>query len=101
MTFAEMVKAEVLRAREHHRDIQTIHEGYAVLLEEVDEFWAEVKRRTPDHVAILTELTQIGAMAQRVAEDTGLVEHFGEVKRRMDALRPALHGVAEHPDDAE
>lgn len=67
--FAGLVKHELEKAREKHRPIAGIHEGYAVLLEEVDEFWERVKEQQPDPMEMLKELGQIGAMAQRVAED--------------------------------
>jgi NTP pyrophosphatase (non-canonical NTP hydrolase) len=70
-TFEELVKIEVEKARSKHKPINSVHEGYSVLLEEVDEFWEEVRKKTkerdPEHM--LEELTQIGAMAQRCAED--------------------------------
>lgn len=65
----QLVTTELRKARERHRNMRTLHEGYAVLLEEVDEFWDEVKKRNPDPNALLEELVQISAMAQRVAED--------------------------------
>ncbi len=74
MTFAQRVNAEVARARNKHAPVQTIHEGYAVLLEEVDEFWHEVKNSRPYNDALLSELVQVAAMAQRIAEDTGLID---------------------------
>ena len=76
MTFAELVREEVTKARSKHAPIHSLHEGYAVLLEEVDELWDEVKKRAAfrDQRNVLLELVQIGAMAQRVAEDTRLLE---------------------------
>lgn len=71
--FPELVATELARARTKHAPMGTIHEGYAVLLEEVDELWAEIKRRNPDRSDILGELVQVGAMCQRFAEDVGLV----------------------------
>lgn len=69
--FQKAVTEEIERARESHPPIQNIHEGYAVLLEEVDEFWDEVKKKTknrdPDH--LYKELVQVAAMAQRIVED--------------------------------
>ena len=73
--FTEMVAAELTKARAKHANQNSLHEGYAVLLEEVDEFWDEVKMQTesrsPDN--ILKELVQVAAMAQRTAEDCGLI----------------------------
>lgn len=75
--FAQMVRRELRHARAIHQGPQTcLHQGYAVLLEEVDELWDEVKkkRRGRDPAAILRELVQVAAMAQRTAEDLGLID---------------------------
>jgi hypothetical protein len=69
--FKKDVAEEVESARSKHPPIQSIHEGYAILLEEVDEFWAEVKKKTKerDPKKMYKELVQVGAMAQRIVED--------------------------------
>lgn len=69
--FDKLVKAELAAARKGHDPINSLHEGFAVLLEEVDEFKEHVwKRRSKrDPAKILAELVQVGAMAQRIAED--------------------------------
>lgn len=70
--FADAVEKELARAREKHPGKQnSAHEGYAVLLEEVDEVWELVKTQNPMSYssAFLRELIQVGAMAQRMAED--------------------------------
>jgi hypothetical protein len=56
------VAAELRRARTKHAPMRGAHEGYAVLLEEVDELWDEVKRRDPDLVAMRKEAIQVAAM---------------------------------------
>jgi hypothetical protein len=72
MTFAELVAAELARARRKHGPMHSAHEGYAVLLEEVEELWADIKR---DRVEpMLSELVQVAAMYQRMAEDLRLLE---------------------------
>ncbi len=53
--------------------MNSAHEGYAVLAEEVDEVWDEVRKREHVKVALLREVVQVGAMAQRMAEDLGLL----------------------------
>lgn len=72
MTFSDMVKAELTQARIKYPGVQhSVHEGFSVLYEEVDELWDEVRRKQADrnHAAMLKELVQIAAMAQRMAED--------------------------------
>lgn len=77
MTFAELVAAEIAKARAKHRGVHSPHEGYAVIQEELDEFWDLVKSQTPSGYEMLLELVQTAAMCQRTAEDTQLQEHFG------------------------
>lgn len=57
------IEAEYDRARKRHAPMRGAHEGYAVLLEEMDELWEEVKRREPDSSAMRDEAVQVAAMA--------------------------------------
>lgn len=65
------VRAEVARAEAKHPPMNSAHEGYAVLLEEVDELWEEVRRQTGDRSgeAMRAECVQIAAMAVRFVRD--------------------------------
>lgn len=69
--FQMHVKCEVERARTKHNPIHSVHEGYSVILEELEEFWEEVKKNSElrDDRNMYYELVQIAAMAQRTAED--------------------------------
>lgn len=74
-TFADEVQAELARARSKFpRKQASAHEGYAVMAEEVDEVWDEVKKNSSrrDHKKMRAELVQVAAMAQRMAEDLSL-----------------------------
>jgi len=51
--------------------MNSAHEGYAVLLEEVDEVKQEVFHGS-DRTKLRDELIQVAAMAQRMAEDLNL-----------------------------
>ena len=42
----EQVKAELYRATRQHGPMKSGHEGYAVILEEMDELWHEIKHGT-------------------------------------------------------
>ncbi len=64
-----MVKLEVSRTMLKHKTFNSYHEGYAVILEEMDELWDEIKKRTPCDPAIRTEAIQISAMAVRFLID--------------------------------
>jgi hypothetical protein len=64
------VLQELARARNLHPSMASAHEGYAILLEEVDELWDEVKGHHPDRAArIRDEAIQVAAMALRFIED--------------------------------
>jgi len=74
MTFTESVAHELLTARARYPLMASLHEGYAVILEEVEEFWDECKKKPKlrDRKRLYEELVQIAAMAQRTAEDLQL-----------------------------
>lgn len=65
------VQAEFDFASEKYPAMNTPHEGYAVLLEEVDELWAHVKVRQGkrDVESMRKEAIQVAAMALRFAHD--------------------------------
>jgi hypothetical protein len=52
----------------HPRNFNSRHEGYAILLEEVEELWEDIKSDKP-WVDIKSEATQIGAMSLRFLLD--------------------------------
>lgn len=49
--------------------MNTPHEGYAVILEELDELWVEIKKKKPDTQEMRKEAIQVAAMAVRFIED--------------------------------
>ena len=67
VSISEEARLELLDAMSQHAPMNSPHEGYAVLLEEVDEFWEEVKHGTPRHAR--AEAIQVAAMAMRVVLD--------------------------------
>jgi len=75
MTFRQLVTMELTNARKLHGPIRSRHEGYAVILEEVRELEEVVFRRKENITTahLVEELTQVAAMAQRMAEDLNLV----------------------------
>jgi hypothetical protein len=65
-----MCREELRRAQWlHARPFANSLEGLGVLLEEVDEFWDEVKRKEHDDVRLVDELVQVGAMLLRIGKD--------------------------------
>lgn len=87
--FLHQVALEIMHARAKHAPMNSLHEGYAVLLEEVEEFWAMVRMQTSerDPAEMLTELIQIAAMAERIAEDCKLIDpNYDNATARVRAL---------------
>lgn len=56
------VREEVARAIDKHGGMASAHEGYAVIQEEVDELWDEVKADRGYQESAMTEAKQIAAM---------------------------------------
>jgi hypothetical protein len=72
MKFTDDVQKEIAQARKKFAPIHSLHEGFAVLLEEFVELWDRVRMKKTNHegdIKAYRELVQLGAMAQRVAED--------------------------------
>jgi hypothetical protein len=69
------IQAEVARAARHGEHFASLHEAYAVMLEEVDEVWdiARQKRRDRDELELRKELIQIAAM---VVKALASIENF-------------------------
>lgn len=63
----EEIGEEVQRAESLHAPLNSHHEAYAVILEELDEYWEQVrlKREDRDPAAMRKELIQTGAMCVR------------------------------------
>ena len=68
------VELELSDAMKKHKRLNSVHEAYAIILEELDEFWEQVKlrRHARNTVAMKIELRQIAAMAVRTIVDCGL-----------------------------
>lgn len=60
---------ELRAARRAYPAFNTAHEGYAVILEELEELWTEIKRHDQDPVAMRAEAVQVAAMATRFIID--------------------------------
>lgn len=64
---SEQIAAEALTARMKFEPFNSSHEGYAVLAEELDELWDDVKANNIEHS--IQEAIQVGAMALRYIAD--------------------------------
>jgi hypothetical protein len=69
-TVMALVRAELVRAVERFGPMTSPHEGWAVIREEVDELWDEVKTNRP-HLAA-DEAVQVAAMGARYLLDLGI-----------------------------
>lgn len=67
----ELIEIEFIRASELYPDLHSNHEAFAVIKEEVDELWDEIKKShdTRGNKQIKNELIQIGAMVIRYLEN--------------------------------
>jgi hypothetical protein len=85
---AEEIDTELSKARNGHAPQNSAHEGYAVLLEEVDELWDEVKKngRIRDAAKMRKEAIQVAAMAIRFIQDV-----IDEPARRKAVRRGGRH----------
>lgn len=74
--FATAVRKEIARARDElkYPPMNSVHEAYAVIKEELEEFWEQCRRKPTarEKQEMYKELVQISAMAQRTAEDLKL-----------------------------
>lgn len=61
------VRAEVLRAITKYPAFNSTHEGYAVIAEELDELWDDVKRN--HKTGAVEEAVQVAAMGVRFVMD--------------------------------
>lgn len=64
---SEEIAAEAMLARLKFNPFNSSHEGYAVLAEELDELWDEVKANNVEQA--IEEAVQVGAMALRFIAD--------------------------------
>jgi hypothetical protein len=69
MSIGQEIEAELAKARAKHAAMNSAHEGYAVILEELDELWDEIKAQVHDKVKMRKEAIQVAAMAARFVED--------------------------------
>jgi NTP pyrophosphatase (non-canonical NTP hydrolase) len=71
------------------------HEAYGLILEEVDEFWDEVKKKSHKRPRMdaLKELVQIAALCERAALDLALLDDY---EKKQQGIR-VITGQQMHP----
>lgn len=80
--FFDLMEMELSRAYAKHGSAPwSRHEFYAILLEEVEEAWIDIKRDAPD-IDLLKEIVQVAAMCARYVETRPGLEAV--VGRRLD-----------------
>lgn len=68
-TAMALVTYEIERAKQLYKPMQSFHEGYAVILAEMNELWDEVRRSDQQEHRIVSEAVQVAAAALRLLED--------------------------------
>ena len=70
----EDILCELQSARRWNISLNSVHEAYAVILEELDEFWEEVRKKSENREKELMykELVQVAAMCLRAIHDLSL-----------------------------
>jgi hypothetical protein len=76
----ELIEEEWKKAQRGFPAFNSCHEGYSVILEELDELWEEIKTKNRDPDRLVAEAVQVGAMAARFLTDIAL-----PLQRRKDA----------------
>lgn len=98
------VYGEVERAQDSHHPMHSAHEGYSVILEEVDELWDEVKlnpRKNPQRNATMRkEAIQVAAMAIRFVLDVCDKKVDEEQSGTMRGKDPSFSSMPS-PDDED
>lgn len=63
------IQREYENASKEFPRFNSSHEGYAIIKEELDELWDEIKTKNKDREKIQKEAKQVGAMALRFMVD--------------------------------
>jgi len=69
MTIIDLITDEYSKACKKFKPFNSPHEGYAIIKEELDELWMEVKKKKHDKSRMARESIQLAAMALRFLTD--------------------------------
>lgn len=91
-TAIDLIVEEYHKASKKFPEFNSAHEGYAVLLEEVEELWDEIKRN--NNVRFAPEAVQAGAMCLRFLVDIcGKNNNKFNTGACQDCGRPIKNGL--------
>lgn len=80
-----LIVDELSRANKVYKPFSSAHEGYAVMLEEMDELFDEIRKKRPDKSRMQDEAIQVGAMAIKFIQSccTEPIESMNQNKCRV------------------
>lgn len=87
-TVIDLIESEYYRAVGKFPPFNSAHEGFAVIKEEYDELWDEVKRNPIHPAAMEKEAIQLGAMVLRF-----LIDVVGKEKATMDSRAEIINQI--------
>lgn len=84
-TAIKLILDEIELATKNHGKFNSAHEAYAVILEELDELWVEIKANNSASHRATSEAVQVAAMALRylvdISPDETAKEHTTKVEK--------------------
>lgn len=80
----DLVRYELENAVQNHRIFASPHEGYAIIKEELDELWAEIKKREPNLDRLRKEAIQVATMGLCFVLDLCPPDVTEEVKQMLE-----------------
>ena len=91
MTLSDLtpiLEKEMIWAHGKHGEYHNAHEQYAVMLEEVEEWWLSVKGNYSD--SCMYELVQVAAVALRYVMERGNIDRVAYVQQKRHELDACL-----------
>ena len=89
---------ELGRANKVYKPFNSAHEGYAVMLEEMDELFDEIRKKRPDKNLMQDEAIQVGAMAIKFIQSC-CAKDISEEEVQCRKCRYIIMPTADREDD--
>ena len=88
---SEAVYKEIIQAKQKFPPFNSMHEGYAVILEELDEAWDQIKADNTEKAC--AEMRQVAAMATAFLAEFGKYPYNQSTKhsKHVPMVGPAHH----------